>query len=164
MGYTLSHIFEWRPTFPPVDNYKHHTTFTIPYIPLEMEPDGSSHGEVLFSLLRFPAVNIPPPVSFRSPKFPDSCDDDQQEQSHLDDDDCWEEQEGEENVDNNDGHNYMWDDGGGYGGNDEEYFDDCGLEFVAPEEDDTIDNIDLTSESAEEALPTSMDRSLIVSM
>ena len=34
---------------------------------------------------------------------------------------------------------------------DEEYFDwDCGLEFVAPE-DDTIDNIDLTSESAEEA-------------
>jgi hypothetical protein len=32
-----------------------------------------------------------------------------------------------------------------------EYFDDCGLEFVPPG-DDSIDNIDLTSESAEEVL------------
>jgi hypothetical protein len=86
-------------------------------------------------------VNIQP--LFRSVKFPISS---PKQQSQQQESQCDDEQQEEENVDNNDGKYYMWD-----GDVDDEYFDDCGLEFVAPK-DDSIDNIDLTSESAEEAL------------
>jgi hypothetical protein len=109
---------------------------------MESESVGSSEEEVTFSLLRFPVVNIKPVV--RSHRYPLASryqreeEVDRQRQQYEDDQ--------TENDDHTDFLQYCWD-----GDGDEEYFDDCGLEFVGPG-DDSIDNIDLTSESAEEAL------------
>jgi hypothetical protein len=110
---------------------------------MESESVGSSDKEVTFSLLRFQSVSVE--SLLRSRSYPVTSHYQQEEverqrQQHEDD-------EQTENDDQNDFSQYCWD----ADADQQEYFDDCGLEFVGPA-DDIIDNIDLTSESAEEAL------------
>jgi hypothetical protein len=108
----------------------------------ESESVGYSDKEVTFSLYRFPSVNVKPLLRSRS--YPVTSHYQQQEEVERQ-----RQQHEDEHTENDDyddffQQQYNWDDDG------DQYFDDCGLDFVSPE--NAIDNIDLTSESAEEAL------------
>jgi hypothetical protein len=111
---------------------------------MESESVGSSDVEVTFSLHRFPAVNVKSLLRPRS--YPVTSRYQQEEVERQRHQYQYEDEQTENDDDKNDFLQYCWD-----GDGDQGYFDDCGLEFVPPG-DDSIDNIDLTSESAEEAL------------